>query len=298
MAEYFKEPQNPLKKIDETTGDVTYVYPMTTAKQVIMDDDGTRLNTILTENILYLGDAEDSSAEVINADTLVGKIQTLFSDKEKTTPVFPRTKVSAVSDDDGVGLDVLLSEMESDTATAQSTADSAKTTATAAMPKSGGTFTGATTFNATPIIHQTTTIADNTPARLNFKVTQSDNSITSNGYIAVYDDHDTSSYGTTMVIQSYGNMVIGAGESSGTYYTQNLVGSNSENMYVTSDSAINLVTNCNTIANAKTVTVNTDGTITTTGANRSAAHVRNSEVRTTSATGTLQSTGKIIYVRK
>ena len=59
MAEYFKEPQNPLKKIDEATGDITYVYPMTTAKQVIMDDDGTRLNTILNEHILYLGDAED-----------------------------------------------------------------------------------------------------------------------------------------------------------------------------------------------------------------------------------------------
>ena len=42
--------------------------------------------------------------------SLMGKIQTLFSDEEKTSPVFPRTKVSAVSDDNGVGLDALLDE--------------------------------------------------------------------------------------------------------------------------------------------------------------------------------------------
>ena len=53
--------------------------------------------------------------------SLIGKIQTLFSDKEKTTPVFPRTKVSAVSDENGVGLDALLD---------------------ATMQKTGGTFTG------------------------------------------------------------------------------------------------------------------------------------------------------------
>lgn len=47
MAEKFLEPQNPLKKIDETTGEIAYIYPLTTAKQVIMDDDGTRLNAVL-----------------------------------------------------------------------------------------------------------------------------------------------------------------------------------------------------------------------------------------------------------
>ena len=40
--------------------------------------------------------------------SLIGNIQTLFSDKAKTTPVFPRTKVKAVSDDNGVGLNALL----------------------------------------------------------------------------------------------------------------------------------------------------------------------------------------------
>ena len=45
---------------------------------------------------------------------LIGKIVTLFADKEKTLPRFPRTKISAVSDDNGVGLDAILDEMNTD----------------------------------------------------------------------------------------------------------------------------------------------------------------------------------------
>ena len=37
-----------------------------------------------------------------------GKILTLFEDKEKTKGVFPRTKISAVSNENGVGLDAIL----------------------------------------------------------------------------------------------------------------------------------------------------------------------------------------------
>ena len=39
---------------------------------------------------------------------VTGKIKTFFSDIAKTKAVFPRTKVKAVSDDNGVGLNVLL----------------------------------------------------------------------------------------------------------------------------------------------------------------------------------------------
>lgn len=42
--------------------------------------------------------------------SITGKIKTLFSDKNKTEALFPRTKVSAVSDDNGVGLNVLLEQ--------------------------------------------------------------------------------------------------------------------------------------------------------------------------------------------
>ena len=42
--------------------------------------------------------------------SLIGNIKTFFEDKVKTSPVFPITKIKAVSDDNGVGLDVLLEE--------------------------------------------------------------------------------------------------------------------------------------------------------------------------------------------
>lgn len=43
-----------------------------------------------------------------------GKIKTLFSDKLKTEALFPRTKTSAVSNADGVGLDALLSDIHTE----------------------------------------------------------------------------------------------------------------------------------------------------------------------------------------
>ena len=44
--------------------------------------------------------------------SFTGKIMTFFADKEKTLPAFPRTKIKAVSDDNGVGLDAILSEID------------------------------------------------------------------------------------------------------------------------------------------------------------------------------------------
>lgn len=44
----------------------------------------------------------------------LGKIKTLFSDKGKTEALFPRTKTSAVSNADGVGLDALLENIHHD----------------------------------------------------------------------------------------------------------------------------------------------------------------------------------------
>lgn len=41
-----------------------------------------------------------------------GKIKTLFSDKEKTEALFPRTKLKAISDDSGIGLDALLENID------------------------------------------------------------------------------------------------------------------------------------------------------------------------------------------
>lgn len=46
-----------------------------------------------------------------------GKIKTLFSDIEKTEALFPRTKVNAVSDADGTGLDAILGDLNSEIGT-------------------------------------------------------------------------------------------------------------------------------------------------------------------------------------
>ena len=43
--------------------------------------------------------------------SLIGKIQTLFSDKDKTKPVFPRTVTSAITDDNGNRLDDILANI-------------------------------------------------------------------------------------------------------------------------------------------------------------------------------------------
>jgi hypothetical protein len=50
--------------------------------------------------------------------SLTGKIMSLFADKEKSIPIFPRTKVKAISDDNGVGLDAILDGMSNDLNTA------------------------------------------------------------------------------------------------------------------------------------------------------------------------------------
>lgn len=55
------------------------------------------------ENLAYIN--EDDVA------TSTGKITNLFADKAKTIPAFPRTKIKAVSDDNGVGLDAILNDL-------------------------------------------------------------------------------------------------------------------------------------------------------------------------------------------
>lgn len=44
--------------------------------------------------------------------SLTGKITTLFQDKTKQLPLFPRTKVKAVSDDEGNALTKILTDMD------------------------------------------------------------------------------------------------------------------------------------------------------------------------------------------
>lgn len=57
--------------------------------------------------------------------SIVGKIKTLFSDKNKTEALFPRTKVSAISDDNGVGLNVILDDINTKVANVKTYTDNA-----------------------------------------------------------------------------------------------------------------------------------------------------------------------------
>ena len=66
---------------------------------------------------------------------LIGKIQTLFKDRNKTIPVYPRTKIKAISDDNGTGLEAILEDIRNN---AGGTAILPETV----MLKTGGAFTG------------------------------------------------------------------------------------------------------------------------------------------------------------
>ena len=50
---------------------------------------------------------------------ITGEIKNLYSDRERTNALFPRTKVSAVSDDSGRGLGVIIEDIEGSVETIQ-----------------------------------------------------------------------------------------------------------------------------------------------------------------------------------
>lgn len=94
MSEFLK-PQSPLQHKDGA-----YIYPLTTADQVILEDN-SRLNVAL-EHLVYVDEEHQES----------DKIKTLFSDSAKTEVLFPRTKVNAISDENDISLDVTLNTIK------------------------------------------------------------------------------------------------------------------------------------------------------------------------------------------
>lgn len=124
------------------------------------------------------------------------------------------------------------------------------------VKKAGDTMTGDL------YIQKDSSIANNYPAQLLFRVHQTDNDLVSNGAaIKVYDDHDTENYGYNMVIQSSGNMVIGGGEAPGALYGAALKNDTSENLHLIADNYIYLQSNANTIANRKGWVIDTNGAL-------------------------------------
>lgn len=110
-------------------------------------------------------------------------------------------------------------------------------------------------------ISKSTTIESNSPATLNFSVTQTDNNKTTIGSIKVYDDADNQTYGTNMVIQSTGAVIIGGGESPSALYTALGKTYTQENLFLTADGSIFAEANANTIANRIGFQIDTSGNV-------------------------------------
>lgn len=79
MSEFLK-PQSPLQHRDGA-----YVYPLTTTDQIILEDN-TRLNATL-DKVAYMGEKNQGAAtEIINADTLGGRLPSYYAKTTKLTP--------------------------------------------------------------------------------------------------------------------------------------------------------------------------------------------------------------------
>lgn len=80
-------------------------------------------------------------------------------------------------------------------------------------------------------------------------------------YLAAYNTGGQ--YGADVVLHSGSAMVLGAGESAASMYSNNVDSlQGSENLYLTADGAVKIFTNCDTIANRRpTAYFNTDGSV-------------------------------------
>ena len=136
-----------------------------------------------------------------------------------------------------------------------------------ANPSTGTVTSNAyTAYNGDITIRKETSIADDLPATLKFTTYQTDNQTSTPGaYIRVYDDHDTSSAGSNMLIQSGGNVVIGGGEAPSTIYSSLITSSylSHEHLFLTSDNGIKIVltdsTDVTDVSKYKTFELNNSG---------------------------------------
>lgn len=112
------------------------------------------------------------------------------------------------------------------------------------VKKSGDTMTNILT------LYREGTTANNYPAGIKFSVKDTTTGQTySNAFIYAYQDHNSTTYGTNMVIHSGGGMFIGSGESPANHYSAKGASYTGEEIYITSDGGIYIQSNGNTIAN-------------------------------------------------
>ena len=117
--------------------------------------------------------------------------------------------------------------------------------------------------------------------------------------ITIAPDSDAASaYGSLLTIQGGGDTYIGGGESATAL--QGATGATtSENMYVSADSNVYIVPNCNTVANRKTFTFNTSGhLVVPTGTDYTTYRARNIAANTNTVTaGSSALTNGNIYLQ-
>lgn len=125
--------------------------------------------------------------------------------------------------------------------------------------------------------YRESTTAQNWPSGIYFTTKDTTTTNSATGYIYCYQDHGSPSWGLNMVIQPTGNLIIGSGESPGSFYANAILGKtvnsnettvgassasfmeNGEQTIITSDSRIYFFTNCNTIDNRNLSYIDTNG---------------------------------------
>lgn len=109
-------------------------------------------------------------------------------------------------------------------------------------------------------ISRSSTTSQNYPAKIIFSTTDSDKSISSSSFIAVYNDHATT-YNSNMVISSGGGTFIGGGESAANIYSALGSTTSTENLYLSADSLLFAYAYADTAANRIGFKIDTSGNV-------------------------------------
>ena len=171
-------------------------------------------SNVITKSALGLGNVENKSVATIKNEILTSSNILSALEIENGVKPLQTTVSSPTANGNSLSyIDTISQNTYGVISATKKTIPEATTSQAGIIGTGTQTFAGIKKFTSDLYITKTTTLANNSAAKLVFQVTQSDNNITTSSEIAVYDDHDTYGYGTNMVIRSNGNIIIGSGES-------------------------------------------------------------------------------------
>lgn len=130
------------------------------------------------------------------------------------------------------------------------------------MPLSGGTMTGAITFdysNANQAIGQVVALP------ITYKSKSTGGVVHTDTPMYLIPTSEATDYGTGFAFGGRGTTIVGSGESISSYVKTLLLDGSTESTYILSDSAIKLVSGCNAIASRKESTYDASGNLTLAG---------------------------------